>query len=348
MKLVPKRDASVATRLTNLQVMREGEFRAVTRSAQAVWSQGLQPAPVRIRRPYVARATRMDVEDERTPLPLQDRPPAARMLTPKGVALKLHLVLLFAAQCAAKAGKPWNSPFPVEPASSGRPEQSWMGLVGTVARYNGAGIQGASAKTNKRRQITEALNKLEGLNLVRPLKGKGRSRQGFVILSELGQSDEAVDVAYTVPAANEAVFEIPVEFFTQGWVHVLTNSEIAALLMWFDRTKVAGQSVNNLNITHVASKERQGIYGLGRETYETHQQLDAFELLDVIRPDRRHLDGKWQNYSADESSALCHRVAFVDNGFDRPADEVVLEVLERRYATGDWWRRPNAARGLTP
>lgn len=276
-----------------------------------------------------------------------ERPLAARMITPKGVALKLHLTLLFAAQCAARPGKGWKNPYPVEPTPQS--EHSWVGLIATIAKYRGPGIQGASVATNKRRQVTEALKKLEGLNLIRPTMGPGRARQGFELLHEGGKSTPAAGVPYTVPVDAEPFVEIPREFFTGGWVHVLTNSEITALLMWLDALKhdASPTSDPTLFVTRVTSAVRQGAYGLGREAYETHQQLDAFQLLDVLRPEKRHYDGKWQEYAEDSSDLACHRVTLTPDGFTRDAGEVVQEVLQRRDALGDWSRPPNAPRRYT-
>jgi hypothetical protein len=341
---LPPKDGKVEVRLETLRALRRGELPAVTAEALRLWQGGHQPADIRVRREYLRNDKIESVEDERKPLPMEQRPLAARMITPKGVALKLHLMLLFAAQCSAKPGKAWKNPYPVEPTPQS--DHSWMGLTATIARYRGPGIQGASVATNKRRQVTEALKKLEGLNLIRPTKGPGRGRQGFDLLHENGKSTPAAGVPYVVPTDAEPFVEVPREFFTEGWVHVLTTSEIAALLMWLDALKYDWMATADpsLFVTRVTSAVRQGAYGLGREAYETHQQLDAFQLLDVLRPEKRHDDGKWQEFAQDSSDLACHRVALTPNGFSRDAGEVVQEVLQRRDARGDWSRPPFATR----
>ncbi|WP_030648414.1 MULTISPECIES: hypothetical protein [Streptomyces] len=341
---MPPKDGKVEVRLETLRVLRRSELPAVTAETLRLWREGRQPAGIRLRRAYLRNDELKSVEDERKPLPMEDRPLAARMITPKGVALKLHLVLLFAAQCAVKPGKTWKTPHPVEPTPQS--DHSWVGLMATVAKYRGPGIQGASVATNKRRQVTEALKKLEGLGLIRPTKGPGRARQGFDLLHENGKSTPAAGVPYTVPVDAEPFVEIPREFFTEGWVHVLTNSEIAALLMWLDALKYDASPTSDPSVfvTRVTSAVRQGAYGLGREAYETHQQLDAFQLLDVLRPEKRHYDGRWQEFAEDSSDLACHRVALTPDGFTRDAGEVVQEVLQRRDARGDWSRPPNAPR----
>ncbi|MFE3148311.1 hypothetical protein ACFXJ6_16850 [Streptomyces sp. NPDC059218] len=341
---MPPKDGRVEVRLESLRALRRSELPAVTAEALRLWQGGHQPADIRVRRAYLRNDKIEPVEDERKPLPMEKRPPAARLIAPKGVALKLHLMLLFAAQCSAKPGKSWKNPYPVEPTPQS--DHSWMGLTATVAKYHGPGIQGASVATNKRRQVTEALKKLEGLNLIRPTKGPGRGRQGFDLLHESGKSTPAAGVRYAVPTDVEPFVDVPREFFTKGWVQVLTTSEVIALLMWLDALKhdPIATSDSSLFVTRVTSAVRQGAYGLGREAYETHQQLDAFQLLDVLRPEKRHDDGKWQEFAQDSSDLACHRVTLTPEGFSRDAGEVVQEVLQRRDARGDWSRPPFAHR----
>ncbi|MFF4576286.1 hypothetical protein [Streptomyces sp. NPDC001410] len=339
--MAPK-DGKVEVRQDQLKQLRQAELPAVLSEAQRIWTEGLQPPVIRIRRSYYRNAVMETVLDERKPLPREKRPPSARMIAPKGLTLKLHLTLLFAAQCAAAPNKPWRDVFPIEPTAES--SSSWMALVPTVAKYHGPGIQVASEVTNKRRQLTQALKKLEESGLVRPSAGPGRSRKGFMLLHENAKSTAAAPIEYTVPGDADPFLAVPVELFTQGWVHVLTTSEIAALLMWLDALQFFGMKLDNgVIVAAVASDIRAGHYGLGRETYETHQQLDAFGLLDVVRPWQRHADGKWFGYS-DDSDLRCHRVALGPEGFNRDAADVVAKVLARRDTRGDWSREPNAPR----
>lgn len=130
-----------------------------------------------------------------------------------------------------------------------------------------------------------------------------------------GKSENAgaANIPYTVPTDDEAFVEIPIGFLTNGWVHVLTTSEIAALLMWFDVMKFDPslhklEDGSTIEQAYARSDVRHGFYGLGRDTYETHQPLDAFDLLDVVRHAKRHNDGTWQNFKDDSSDMAAHRV----------------------------------------
>ncbi|WP_327705553.1 hypothetical protein OG530_31625 [Streptomyces decoyicus] len=219
-----------------------------------------------------------------------------------------------------------------------------MSLSASITQHAGPGIQLASEDVNRRRQITEALKTLESMALVRANIKPGRFSTGLQLLCENGTSTDSSAIPYRVPNDIEPYVEIPVEFFLRGWVHVLTNSEIAALLMWFDRLKYSGTMVgaeegDPLTVTFVTGDVKQGLYGLGREAYETHQTLDAYQLLDVIRPEKRYDSGKWEGYSNDASDLLCHRVSLAPAGFDRDAGEIVEDVLQRRD-TGGYWARP--------
>ncbi|MGW6309016.1 hypothetical protein [Streptomyces niveus] len=188
---------------------------------------------------------------------------------------------------------------------------------------------------------------LEKMGLLASATGiKGQVRQGVLLLCENGKSRSAgaANIPYTVPTDNEPFVEIPVGFFTNGWVHVLTTSEIAALLMWFDVIKfdpslrILGDG-STVTEGFVRSDIRHGLYGLGRDAYETHQPLDAFGLLDVLRHSKRHNDGKWQNFKDDSSEMVAHRVILQTAAFGREAGQVVFPVLHRRHTIGEW-RRP--------
>ncbi|MCX4792620.1 hypothetical protein OG369_43375 [Streptomyces sp. NBC_01221] len=319
-----------------------GELPDAIKKAREIHEWGKKPQVVRVRRSFV-RLEKFGgmVEDERKPLPRSERPLSAQMITPKGLTLRQHLLMLFAAQCEVPVAKDWREPYPIEPTA--QEPDSWLGLMATIAKYDGPGVQAASVRTNKVRQITQAMKTLEKMRLLQSSTGvRGQVRRGVLLLCENGKSTDAASIPYTVPADDEAFLEIPIGFFTHGWVHVLTTSEIAALLMWFDVMKFNSQLARGENGTSttygfVLSDVRHGRYGLGRDAYETHKPLEAFKILDVHRPDKRHDDGKWADYN-EGSRLICHRVELLDGAFDRNADEVVMPVLKRRDATNEWGR----------
>ncbi|WP_107081459.1 hypothetical protein [Streptomyces yangpuensis] len=339
-----RRDDKVEVRIGNLVKLMEAELPDAVAKAQEIWERGQRPNVVRVRRSYL-RLEQFGgvVIDERKPLPREKRPISAQMIAPKGLSLKLHLLMLFAAQCEVAPGKKWPVPYPAEPT----PQQpdSWMGLAASVAQYAGPGVQASSVRTNKLRQVAEAMKALEKKNLVESVTGvAGQVKRGILLGCENGRSTRAASIPYTVPTDDEAYIEIPTGFFTRGWVHVLTMSEIAAILMWLDILKFDSRQITLPGATQpvtmgfVNSRDRHGWYGLGRETYETHQPLRAFQLLEVYLPPQRHLDGKWEGYHDDHLEMAHHKIVMTPEGFDREAGKAVLEILRRRHTTGEWGR----------
>ncbi|MFE1206203.1 hypothetical protein ACFW5V_31450 [Streptomyces sp. NPDC058762] len=343
--MAQERDAKVEVRRGQLETMLGSELPDAIKKAREIYERGRKPQVVRVRRSFV-RLEKFGgtVEDERKPLPRSERPLSAQMITPKGLALKMYLLMLFAAQCEAPVGKEWPRPYPIEPDA--RTTDSWEGLVATVAKYAGPGVQASSVRTNKLRQITQAMKTLEEMGLVKSATGvKGQVRRGVLLLCENGKSKDtgAASIPYAVPADYESFLEIPIGFFTNGWIHALTNSEIAALLMWFDVMKFDAMRVTPeggapITVGYVLSNVRHGFYGLGRDTYETHKPLEAFQILDVHRPSKRYDSGKWKDFKEDSNDLVCHRVVLRDGAFDKEAGPVVLDVLKRRDATNEWRR----------
>lgn len=328
------RAAKVAARANALAAMqRSGELAAAVKSLRELWDEGRQPPVVRIRRGYYWHSEPRTVVSERKPLPRAERPPAAQMIDSRGIALKLHLVMLFAAHCQAAERSRWKTRISVEPQEV--EPVSWMGLMAAHAVSNeGAGVQVRSSVENKARQIVSGLQKLRDLDLLLlPRSGKPRPYSRIELLRESGGSTAAAPIPYKVPTAG-GVIALPVEFFTRGWVYLLSPSEIVSYLMW--------QDVNQhprFDEPFITAAERAGQFGLGREAYETHKQLDAFCLITVDRPTGRHSDGKFDfDYGTDTGSALCHRVTIDSQGLSRDADVVVDDVLRRVSAVGEWDR----------
>ncbi|MEU6170194.1 hypothetical protein [Streptomyces tanashiensis] len=339
-----KSDPKVEVRKDHLSALRKGDLPGALEKAREIYGRGCEPSTVRIRRSFIRlEEFGGDVEDERKPLPKDQRPLSAQMISPRGLTLKLYLLMLFAAQCEVPAGKQWLEPYPIEPGPQNT--DSWQGLVATIANYAGPGVQAASVRTNKVRQIAEAMKTLEKMGLLASATGvAGQVRKGVLLLCENGKSKKAgaASIPYTVPHDGEEFVEIPVEFFTHGWVHVLTTSEIAALLMWFDVMKFHSTTTlrqadsTPLTYGYVLSNVRHGWYGLGRDAYETHQPLEGFGLLTVLRHEKRHLDGKWKDFKETSEDMVCHRIQLKKEGFGKDAGEAVQKVLHRRHTIGEW------------
>ncbi|MEU6709656.1 hypothetical protein [Streptomyces wuyuanensis] len=337
MRHVSSRAAAAAKkirpRLEALTALREGgALDDVVRAAAELAGQGRSPAAVPVRRTYIRHNEMRLVEHERNGLPTEERPPAARLIAPRGVAGRLHLMLLFAAACQAKPGNQWPNRIPIDPDSAYR--FSWMRLTGSYARHTPGGPYVASPRANKQRQIQAGLKKLRDNLLVEfPHAGTRHPFRDFTLLCDSGMSTQAAVIPYKVPRKAEPTIDIPAEFFTQGWVHLLTPSETAAYLMWLDVDQNPFHDE-----PYVTGAERAGHYGLGREVYETHSQLEAFGLIDVTPAAGRYENGQYADYGTEPGRPPCHRVTLTTGGLRRDAGTVLHRVLNSYAVTGDWTR----------
>ncbi|WP_407565857.1 hypothetical protein [Streptomyces sp. 184] len=244
------------------------------------------------------------------------------------MAMQFHLTSLFVAQCGAKPGKEWRNNIPLEKGRNENPI-SWLDLIAVSAKSREKAAQISTYTGNKLRQFRSALENLAEKGLVdlgEP--GTGSRYEGFKLLKEDGSSSGAGAAAYRVPAKSEPIFSVPPEFFINGWVHVLTKSEIAAYLMWLQ-----------LGAFHdfitAEWKVRAGMFGLSREVYDTHQALAAFGLIEVDKPDERRRDGTWVDYKRGDDPLL-HRIKALPDGPKRNAYDVTHAALLKFSTCGEW------------
>ncbi|MGW3361029.1 hypothetical protein ACWDFL_37575 [Streptomyces bungoensis] len=324
----------VQARLDALVTLRKGGILDDVTTARAELAvHGRTPQNIRLRRTYIRHDVPKPVERERNGLAREDQPPAARLIAPRGVAGRLHLALLYAAHCLSRPGRPWVNHIPVEPDDTQR--YSWMRLLAVHARHTPGGRRVASPRVNRARQITEALKKLRDHQLVE-LPNTAHPFRDFQLLSETGLSTPAAPIPYSLPRPQHPGIDVPAAFFTRGWVDLLTPSETVAYLMWLD----VHQNPDPLHRgePYVTGVERAGHFGLGRDAYETHAQLEAFGLIDVEPDLMRHEDGKYQDYNPEGGSPPCHRVWLVPDGLDHDAAERIEPVLQAFAAHGSWAR----------
>jgi hypothetical protein len=310
---------------------RDGSLPDVVQSTRALWEGGLAPAGIRIRTAYM-RNTRMPdgpLDDRRRPSSAA-LPRFAQLLVSQGVAMQFHLTALFAAQCTTGPGRPWRNGIPLDRRRTDA-EFTWLDLVASSAR-SGKGADYVSGHTgNKLRQFRAALETLSRKGLV----GLGRSRDGlryddFELLKEGGRNSRAGAVGYRVPSLSEACLAVPREFFTQGWVHVLTKSEMAAYLMWLQLGALDEQ-------VRVGWEIRAGLFGLSREVYDTHQALAAYGLLEVTKPEGRREDGTWEGFARGDIPLL-HRVRALPDGLTQNPAKIVHGAVAKYAALGTWSR----------
>lgn len=83
---------------------------------------------------------------------------------------------------------------------------------------------------------------------------------------------------YSVPRDTDETFVVPTTLFTMGWISVLTDAELAFLLMallWYDAKQPEGFAL--------PARFRLHQVGIGPEAYEAHRLLERFGLVRVTQ-----------------------------------------------------------------
>lgn len=253
--------------------------------------------------------------------PREKRPPVTRLMSPRGAALRLHLLALADAQFRGRAGRATKNERPLRPGSGS--EVGWSDLLASEAVMKGDGKFYATAQDKRLRQIHSALDSLKGAGLVElPHQSRGAGKyEEFELLEESASRAVGEDpVRYRVPKKTEATFSLPDTFVTKGWVHVLADTEIALLLM-----VACGRHSIETGAVAIPAYQRVQHYGIGRDAFEAHHWLQRFGLLEVIEVGR-HSDGRSEDYE-EEGSSL-HRLSLLLDGFDNDAVKVVRAAIE--------------------
>jgi hypothetical protein len=254
-----------------------------------------------------------------------DSPPASRMLSPRGQALRLYLLAVFEAHCTRPPGGVVHGGRRLlrQPESE---EPGWTDLFAAPVYGPPEGDRtkersGPAALVA--RQLQSGLVALEKIGLVE--LGRGRSWErfnGFRIMTESGPGDLADPSYYRVPKSTSVGLTVPAAFFLNGWLWALTNSEIAAYLM-FRWLAAAFPGEHAGDGVYIYGDDREQYFGLRRDAYESHILLAQFGLIErqpsLIRDDDGHVVGykKGVRYEA-------HKFKLTDGGLD---DDGVLHVL---------------------
>lgn len=207
-------------------------------------------------------------------------PVLPRLQRNQGLALRLELLLLFDAQCRHAPGSAVSNVRNIARRADDT-FASWRELVLTDAHTGGRrgkdGRMQRNAAQLRLRQITDALVVLESLHLVAiPRQERGNRRyRDFSLLSEAGNSEAP---AYLVP--NKGI-DIPPEFFTNLWVWVLSDAEIATYLM----LRTMRNKRPSKHISHgvfVTSGFRESVFRLQRATWRSADTLYRLRLIDRL------------------------------------------------------------------
>ena len=256
----------------------------------------------------------------------EDRPPAARLITPRGAALRVYLTALLEAQTRVRPGQHPGNARPLASRPGGK--IAWIDLLASDAEAYGEGKYQMSVAAKKTRQMTSAIGRLAEEELVE-LTGTGKpgakKYEGFLLMQELGRRPHGSAMPYTVPVIKrEQAFPVPVTLFINGWVHVLQDSELAFILMMAANDHAAGGQQ-----FMITAADRLHRFGMKHDGYEAHAMLSRLGLVDVTPDGRRRSDGTVEEFNS-EGKPLPHVLRFTPDGFGRDAFTTLSAELDRR------------------
>jgi hypothetical protein len=312
----------LARRQARLAAMAESAGKATVAMQTLAGRHGIEAVLVR---PVFARVSPAASRPRATPgrrepsdrrLPDRDsRPPASRLISPRGAALRFYLTALFEAQAGTVPGARSQNRRPLQ---AGGDVISWADLLASPAQNAVSGNTVMRVADKKARQLSHTLDVLarEELAGLTPAGQLGTGRYDkydkFQLLHEGGRRATGANIAYQVPL-GEPTFPVPAALFTSGWIHVLEDTELAFILML-----AAGHHENGGQQVSVPGTERLDSYGLGRDAYEAHKMLARLGLVTVIADPGRYPDGKVEGYNEGESAQL-HAFIFHPGQFSRDA-----------------------------
>lgn len=265
-----------------------------------------------------------DSSDRKAP-PRHFRPPATRLQSPRGANLRFELSLIALAQSVRRPGdKAKLNTLGLKVKGSSR-APGWADLLVADSEDGVLGSTFVTARDKRTRSVRSSFEALQraGLVGIPGVPGERDRFERFVLLNEQGVEAIGEAEEYTVPTRDEEMFVMPAGFVTNGWVHVLEDSEIALLLMVGCRK--GGWPEGDLLVIPPDVRLRQ--YGIHRDAYSAARKtLEWFGLLRVEEVGR-HGDGRAEN-----GELRVHRLGLEVGGFDRPAIETVARALQEQLA----------------
>lgn len=225
--------------------------------------------PLRIRRGFV-RGPEASTGSDTVLSPRNERPPASRLISPRSASLRVELTMLYR---ASQLARPGTRPPPPDLVAGEYP------LVDLVALESGEGTgqkRYESIYDKRMRRLKSAIGALchPKHRLLTAAGESGAARYRDLTLLQEDPDGQGTRRPYVVPTDDEQALDLPIEFFTNGWIHALTDREIVGYLMLLSK---ASPGID-LNIM-VPAKERVRHYGLGPDAYKQLQLLEDFGLV---------------------------------------------------------------------
>jgi hypothetical protein len=318
--------AAMQARVDRLQIMEPSVGAAIERFRELIPADRNPNEGFRLRHGFVRLKDPDDGVDTttRNAAERRHRPPATRVQTSRGRSLSFLLIALCTTQLALAPGEvaPKNA-MPLSGRNVGPP--GWTDLIATDAYDATEGKVFVAVRRKKLRQIHTSLATLDDQNLVclPDITDRHRRYEEFQLLREDARATGDNDV-YWAPAAADDFFTVPLTLFTNGWIHVLQDSELALLLItarlrekYGDEAHAIGGGGQKLN------------YGLSRDSFEAaHRVLDYLGIVDVVSDYMRSADGKVDAYK--KRGAKPHLLRFHPEALDSPAYPAIVETLSEQ------------------
>lgn len=306
--------AILHSRLARLSAMEDSAAAATARLQALHERRSTQLESLRLRHGYVRRESAdlaVDTSDRSAP-DRKFRPPSTRLMSPRGRAQSFFLTALFEAQTRLEPGQAATAsqlPIVAENTCTG-----WTDYVATDAKAATDGRIFASVPAKKGRQIESALHRLASENLV------SLTASSFVLMREDARPTGDNDV-YRVPEHEGSFFTVPLQLFTNGWIHVLEDSELILLLIAARMRFQHGDEAQPLR-----SGPRKLNYGLSRDSFEAaHRMLDYLGILTVISDYQRSSDGKVDDFA--KRGAKPHLLRLNPEALDTPAYPTITDTI---------------------
>lgn len=325
-------------RLARLRSMDEtGTHEEACRALRQIHEAGkFSPDHILIRDGFARLSQPLDTEvysDRRVPeRPV--RPPATRLLRSRGCTLQFFLTALFEAQCRTRPGR--VAADNTRPLKQAADQASWVDLVGPdadtapmVSRHRAINARDRRVRQVRQALLTLAANDVQLVEFIKSKPDAPPRYHGFRLLHEAGRviGDR---VPYTVPMPTEQnLFSLDARLFTNGWVNVLKDTELAFLCMVGDL-----QAREGYDAVPITGRIRIGYYGLGTDGYQAHHLLQRTGLLQIKRSKVRRPDGTFKAPDREapyDLSGAPNSFCLVSDGFSQPALPAIIRALQRRW-----------------
>lgn len=282
------------------------------------------PTQVTLRRGYAFKSTPAGGSSRMAPA-RADRPPATRLVSSRGCALRLHLTMIAVVQATCAPGKEPRRTLPLD----GRKGVGWAQLLVTGSEDQRTGEYYLTYKDKKIRSAQAALGQLRRSGLVHlPRFSERRDRyDGARLWDEEGVSAAGLDpVEYRVPIPHaEPSFTVPAALFRRGWLHVLEDSELAVLLM----LSCGFRRIGGETTIAIPGDVRTGNYGLSQAAYSSYSILADLGLL-AYDGMTRNSDGTVVDFDGEPPTLT--RFTLLPEGFKENPVRKLGAVLDARLA----------------